>query len=410
MNMTIIKSELYKIITKKYLWIFLLILSLAFSFITLQMKEYTSVKYSFEPFKNELQQAMGSPELYKVVKDNEYNAAYSEIKQYLPSSVIEYIEKYRTVMNDERMGEQGTVAVYLENNLASKVCNYFERKDDRINEISNTEKKIMDLIANGKENGFEYLVQTKILESFKKANFIQLNLGRWNQFININIGWLIPSSTILLILLGLAGIYSDEYVNKTQSSLLTAKKGRQGIFVSKLVAGVLYSFFCVILFQIVCLVVTGYVYGLPYNDISLVSLFGFKLTPYTWSAMEFYCIQLGGSLLTAFVMASMTMFFSVSFKSALLPFFLSGSYYGATFLLAKMINFSGNVTTLFSLPAELSPFLLQSMGDFGAKGRFANLFGLAVPTLYLNIVFHIFIAVLALVFCYRGYVRKQVKN
>jgi ABC-type transport system involved in multi-copper enzyme maturation permease subunit len=215
---------------------------------------------------------------------------------------------------------------------------------------------------------------------------------------------------MLIILLGLAGIYSDEYTNKTQSVLLTSKKGRRGVFFSKLTAGTIFSIRCVLYFQLVSVVVTGIVYGFPGTNITLMSLYGFKLTPFTWSAFAFYLFQILGSILAAFAMSSLTMCLSVYCKNALLPFFLAGVYYGGTFVWAKMMVLPQYVTTLLSSLAELSPFMLQSITDLVSNGRFINLFGSAVPTFYANIIFNLLIAFVSLLFCYRGYVRKQVKN
>ena len=149
---------------------------------------------------------------------------------------------------------------------------------------------------------------------------------------------------------------------------------------------------------------------IPHTNISLMSLYGCKLTPFSWSALGFYLTQMLGSLLAALAMGALIMCFSVYCKNALLPFFLAGAYYGGTFIWAKMIVLPQYVTTFLSSLAELSPFTLQSITDLVSTGRLVNVFGIAVPTIYVNLVVNLLVASVSLFFCYRGYTKKQVQN
>ncbi len=405
MNTAMIRTELYKIISKKYLWIFLILFSAIFAFFTFQFKDNANVEYSLQPIRNEIQQAVDDEELSSMIRSANYNSSYKDIKPFLAASAIEYIEQYGTVYYHE-----ASVSSLLENKVADRICNYFERIDDRQNEILSLQSSLTEMQESGKEDSFLYSVQSKLLNMYDKAGSVELNLESWDKIADINYAWLIPVCTMLIILLGLAGIYSDEYTNKTQSVLLTSKKGRRGVFLSKLTAGTIFSVLCVLYFQLFSVVVTGFVYGIPDMNITLMSLYGFKLTPVAWSALEFYLFQVLGSILAAFAMGSLTMCLSVYCRNALLPFFLAGVYYGGTFVWAKMIVLPQYVTTLLSSLTELSPFMLQSTTDLVSNGRYINLFGSAVPTLYANIFFNLLVAFVSLLFCYRGYVRKQVKN
>ena len=405
MNITIIRTEFYKIVSKKYLWIFLILFSAIFALFTFQFKDKASVQYSLQPIRSEIQQATGSEKLGEIIRDADYNSSYEDIKPLLAASAFEYIEQYRNVSYHAT-----SVASLLENEVAYKICNYYERLDNRQNEIQTLQDNLAEMQKNGTSSSFLYKAQTKLLSMYGNAGKIELNLENWDKISDINYAWMVPACTMLIILLGLAGVYSDEYTNKTQSALLTAKKGRQGIFLSKLIAGTLFSFLCVLYFQLFALLITGIVYGFPSMNISLMSLYGFKLTPFAWSALKFYLIQVLGSLIAAFTMGALTMCVSVYCKNALLPFFLAGAYYGGTFIWAKMIVLPQYVATPLSLPAELSPFMLQSVTDLVSTGRFINLFGIAVPTIHANIIVNLLIALVSLLFCYRGYVRKQVKD
>jgi ABC-type transport system involved in multi-copper enzyme maturation permease subunit len=405
MNRAMVWTEFYKIINKKYIWIFIILFSAFFAFSVFQFKDNANAQYSLQPIRNEIQQAVADEGLGSIIRSTDYTSSYEDIKPFLAASAVEYIEQYRTVYYHET-----SVASFLENKVVDKICNYYERVDDRQNEILSLQSSLAELQESGKDGSFLYSVQSKLLSIYEKTSGIELNLESWDKIIDLNYAWFIPGCTMLIIILGLAGIYSDEYTNKTQSILLTTKKGRKGVFLSKLTAGTIFSILCVLYFQLFSVLVTGIVYGFPSINITLVSIYGFKLTPVTWLALGFYIIQLLGSLLAAFVMSSLTMCLSVYCKNALLPFFIAGAYYGGTFIWAKMIMLPQYVTTLLSSLAELSPFMLQSTTDLVSSGRYINFFGCAIPTFYANIIFNLLIAFVSLLFCYRGYVRKQVKG
>ncbi|HBM75359.1 MAG TPA: hypothetical protein DD429_07370 [Clostridiaceae bacterium] len=406
MNADIIRTEFYKIVSKKYIWIFVILFSAFYAFIFFQFRDNPGVKYSLRPIRNEIQQAAASEELGNIMRSKGYKISYEDIKPFLSSSACEYIEQYRRVYYHDEI----PVASLPESKVTDKICNFYERIDDRQNEIQNLRSSLAEMKKKGKLSSFLYAVQTKLLGMYEKAGEIELNLDGWDEIADINYAWMIPAWTMLIILLGLAGIYSDEYTNKTQSVLLTAKNGRQGVFFSKLAAGILFSILCVLYFQSLAFAVTGIVYGFSNADISLMSLYGFKLTPFAWSALKFYLFQILGSLLAAFVMSSLIICLSAYCKNALLPFFLAGTYWGGTFVWAKTVALPQYAANPLSLPAELSPFMLQSITDLVSTGRFINLFGSAVPTIYANIIFNLIIAFISLLFCYHGYIRKQVKD
>jgi len=405
---TIIRTEFYKIVSKKYLWAFVILFSVFLALITFQHRDSFTVLYPLQPIRNEIQLAVDNEKLEDMIRGAGYAVSYEDIRPFLTPATHEYIERYKTVHHLE-----APVGSMLEWRIGFAITNYFQRKDDRHNKIQSIQDNLTEMHKNARVDSFLYTVKTRLSDMYEQAgeSEIELNLDRsWNQIIDLNYAWIVPGITMLIILLGLAGIYSDEHVNNTVPALLTAKKGRQSLFFCKLVAGTLYSFLCVLYFQLFTVLVTGIVYGFPDSNISLMSVFGFKLTPFAWSALEFYLIQVLGSLLAAFSMSSLIMCFSAYCKNALLPFFLAGNYYGATFLWAKMIELPPYTPTLLSLPAELSPFMLQSITGLVSTGRFINLFGSAALTLYANILFNLFIAVFSLLFCYRGYIKKQVKG
>ncbi|MDE6686403.1 MAG: hypothetical protein K2K17_03715, partial [Lachnospiraceae bacterium] len=97
-------------------------------------------------------------------------------------------------------------------------------------------------------------------------------------------------------------------------------------------------------------------------------------------------------------------------KNALIPFFVAGVFYGGTAIYANMITFPKYLSSIWSLPGELSLFMLQTQIELVEVGHLTNVFGCMVSSLALNVCVNIILMVICLILCYRAYTRKQVKN
>ena len=67
-------------------------------------------------------------------------------------------------------------------------------------------------------------------------------------------------------------------------------------------------------------------------------------------------------------------------------------------------------STLLSFPAELSIFMTMSLKEIVAHFRVVDLFGIPVPTVWINLTVTVLVMILALLLCFRFYTKKQVKN
>lgn len=398
MNMRMLKTEIYKIYSKKVIWIAMIVFLGLFLLLKLQFIESVGVKYTLEPMRSELSAAVANEDFHEFVRSKEYRCSFDEITQFIPQSVVDYIEQ-----NKDYERAYNSLVV----DLVSNVNNYFERIDLRAAYITELAEDV------AKSDGSVLAkAKAKILETYQNTEVtMELNLeSSANNFIDINHAVVFPGLIMLLIVVGLAGIYSDEYTSGTQAALLTSLKGRRGVFLSKLCAAAIYIINVILVMEVFYMVVTALCYHAPNSTISAASTYGLYLTTYPGTVYGFCIRQVLGTLLAGFTLGSITMCLSTLSKNALIPFFVAGAYYGGTALYANTITFPEYLSSLWSLPGELSLFMLQTQYELVATGHYTSVFGLLVPTLTLNVIINIVIVVVCLFVCYRAYTRKQVVN
>ena len=240
---------------------------------------------------------------------------------------------------------------------------------------------------------------------------IQLNLEQSaNNFIDVNHAALFPGLIMLLVIVGLAGVYADEYTSGTQAALLTSRRGRTGVFLSKTAAAGIYVVTVVLVMEAFFMAVTALCYRAPSSAVSAASTYGLSLTLYGGSVYGFCLRQVLGNLLAGLTLGSVVLCVSVFSKSALIPFFAAGVYYSATAIYANSVPFPRYLSSLWSLPGEWSLFMLQTQFELMEAGHYTNVFGLLVPTLAANAAFNLLLAAACLAVCYWGYTRKQVRS
>lgn len=398
MNMRMLKTELYKIYSKKVIRAAMIVFLGLFLVLKLQFIENVGVKYTLEPMRSELSAAVANEDFHEFVRGKEYRCSFDEITQFIPQSVVDYIERHKDYERAYRS---------LVGDLVSSVNNYFERVDLRaayIEELAEDAAK-SDGSALAK-------AKAKLLKTYQNTEItMELNLESGaDNFIDINHAAVFPGLIMLVIVVGLAGIYSDEYTSGTQAALLTSRKGRKGVFISKLCAAAIYITSVVIVMESFFMIVTAICYHAPDLTISAASTYGLYLTTYSGTVYGFCIRQILGTLLAGFTLGSIIMCISALSKNALVPFFAAGAYYGGTAFYANMIAFPAHLSSIWSLPGELSLFMLQTQYELVAAGHYTSVFGLLVPTLTLNVIFNAVIMAVCLLLCYRAYTRKQVRN
>lgn len=397
MNFQMLKTELHKIYSKKVIWIAMALFLVLFLVLKLQIKDNVGVQYTLEPVKTEITEVLSNSEFHKTITESDYNISTEELISYMPQKVIDYIEQYK-----------GTERIYssLKSDLRTSVFSYYRKIDERDDFINDLENKI------SLSSGTEKKAMEKALDEYKKSNVkIELNLeSSADNFIDINHSMVFPCLIMLIVILGVAGIYSDEYTNNTESILLTTKKGRKGVFISKTLASVIYIFSVVIIMELFFIIVTSICYHGSNFELSAASSYGLYLSNYNGSVGSFVIRQLVGTLIAAFTVGSIAMAISAHSKNILIPFFVTGLLYGGTALYSNSIVFPAFLSNLLSLPGELSLFMLQTQYELIEVSHYTNIFGVLIPTVSANIIFNIILIFVFLFICYKGYVKKEVTN
>lgn len=399
MNAEMVKAELTKIFSKKVIWISMAVFLALYLVLKLQFIDTVGVRYTLEPVRAELTAAVQNEEFHAFVRDGGYARSLEELRPYLPEACFSYIEEYR---QSER------VCRSLKSDLVRILNNYFERIDARAAWIA----QLADApdAPDASQSTLLAAAKAKLLQAYRDTPVaIELNLETSaNNLIDVNHSAVFPGLIMLVILVGISGIYSDEYTSRTESALLTARKGRRGVFFAKLFAAALFVCTVVGIMEGFYMIVTAICHHAPGGSISAASTYGLSLTLYGGSVSGFCTRQILGTLLAAFTLGCITMCISAHSKNALIPFFTAGVFYGGTALYANMIRFPEYLSSVWSLPGEWSLFMLQTQVELVAKGRYTAVRGVLLPTLLANALFHVLLFVVCLALCYRGYTRKQI--
>lgn len=85
-----LKTELYKIYSKRVIWIAMIVFLGLFLVLKLQFIGDIGVKYTLEPMRSELSAAVANDNFHEFVRNKEYRCSFDEITQFIPQSVVDY--------------------------------------------------------------------------------------------------------------------------------------------------------------------------------------------------------------------------------------------------------------------------------------------------------------------------------
>lgn len=399
MNGSMLKTELYKLFSRKIVWIasvgFLALIALIYS----QFDSMDRVKSDLEPVRAELATAVANEALMSLVREQRYNAGFEDIAPFLPQEAMAYIES--TGLREDEDGPWN----FLHSTLAYRINNYVERIDNRAAHIA----QLREEVAAGGRDALSR-VKAKTLEAYARgAVAIELNLDPGtNNIIDINATFIPGGLMMIVLLVGLAGVFADEQTSGTISTLLTSTNGRMGLWLTKLVAAGIYILTIVTIMEASFFTVSAVFQHVDNVSVTAASTYGLSLTTYGGKVWQLLLRQFLGALLGAVTMGSLTLCLSSVSKSSLTPFFGAGAYYGVTALWHRMFGVSTYLTSWMSLPAVLSPDVLRAQTPLMQTEHYTSVFGLLVPSLTFSVIFQITLALVCMGICWRAYTQKQV--
>jgi len=390
--MNLVGTEFKKIVSKKHLWIITLLLALFYAFLVLNPADNFSVVYTkkpLEPVFQEIMDAAYNPQVQKYVTKHGFTVSFDELQPIISPKIAQTIEqykweKYKGYDIEERLKEEAALRIesLIERNVTIS---------ERIEELKNAPDTPLN----------KYL-----LSQYTHMPKMEPNLTRWDNWIDIN-KTMLPLIIAFVVLLGISGVYSDEYASKMHGILLTTKNGRSKLFWNKLLASCLFAAMTVIIFQVFAALLYTHVYGFPFKNTPVNSLTTFYMMPNTMWALQFYVCQLIGSFLGAIVLTTVALCVSSFCRSSLVSLFLSGVYFALGAIWSN--TFEGSFISSFaSLPGELSTFSLMSLTDVLGNGKVFIVGNSAIPTVKLTIVTQTIIFIVAIILNYFFYTHKEM--
>lgn len=239
LNMELLKQELYKIFSKKYLFLILalmLLFTYGFDLVT-AIKGPTENKYNYaKQFEGEISKEK-KEKIYNLFKSNEKKDKDSEI-----TSVYEWIlgsyteqERPRFVAIADFLKEADPL---FKNEKLDK--RFHDFKGYKLNELN---KNLKSLKKSGKENTYEYKnksIASNMYKKLSKPKFFYMD--SWNYIYGYNIDSNIVI-VVTMLLLGISPIFSEEYKTKVATIILSSKKGRRECVRAKILASIIYAIF-----------------------------------------------------------------------------------------------------------------------------------------------------------------------
>ncbi len=388
--MTIFRMEFHKIVSKKYVWIFAIVIA-TFYAIALSGNSSSSSRFyrkALQPVFDEVNASAYDPAISSYIVEKQFNVTVEEIKPLLSPEIEKTIESYKGQVY-QRMWE--------------KVKDYVVNLVIRIDERKATIAKL--------EASPDTPLNRYLLNKYTNMPKIQANMTQWDNWIDTNKS-LLPIMIAFVVLLGTSGVFSDEYTSKMHGILLTCKKGRKEVFWAKLSASALFSAICALIFQLFNVVIAALYYGVPFTNTPLNSLTLFYQMPTTLSAMELYILEILGSVVGAVVLSFVTLCISSICHSNFLSFFISGIYFAIGFILSNALeaNFEqgGYLSTLLTLPGDVSTFSLMSLVNVLGNGKVFATANFVIPTVLLTIFVQAVIFVIAIALTFHFYNRREV--
>lgn len=390
--MNLIGAELKKIVSKKYVWIIALLLALFYAYLILNLASNFNVIYTknaLQPVFNEIMDAAYNPQIQAYIIKKGFNVTFDEIQPMISPKITQTIEQYQS-----KVYEGYDVAKQLKEEAALRIESLVERN-------VTLNKRIQEL-----KNEPDTPLNRYLLQQYTHMPKMEPNLSRWDDWIDIN-NSMLPLLIAFVVILGISGVYSDEYASKMHGILLTTKNGRSKLFWNKLLASCLFAAMTVIIFQVFAALLYTHVYGFPFKNTPVNSLTTFYMMPNTMWALQFYVCQLIGSFLGAIVLTAVALCVSSFCRSSLVSLFLSGVYFALGAIWSN--TFEGSFISSFaSLPGELSTFSLMSLTDVLGNGKVFIVGNSAIPTVKLTIVTQTIIFIVAIILNYFFYTHKEM--
>lgn len=311
----LIKFELYKIFSKKSVLIVLLLTVLFCAFNVFGESVYMKI------------QGLDSmDDVYSVMKKYEGKVITQE-------GIIKAEETIENLKQKDESGKKLTKEEIVYKNylyetmVLSNPTYTVNNKNYTIDEMKN---KISKLENEKKEDTYEYKNLNFVYDKVKNIKEAKYYFSHgWLTSTDFNV---FATLITTLIAVGLAPIFSDEYQSNSAQIMLSCKRGKNKLVISKIATGLIYTSMIFIIIHSI------YIFGAMRFDFmgwdKPLELFKYyRATPFDMRIIDFYVVGLGISFIGAMLYSLVTMLISLIVKNNMVSLLLSlGMYYIPAFL------------------------------------------------------------------------------
>lgn len=379
----LIKFELYKIFSKKSVRAVLLLTVLFSIFgvfgesIYLKSKGLDSVD-----------------DAYNIMKEHEGKIITQEGLDNANKTVEDIMKKEKS--GESLTKEELVYKQYLFNGLVNLDIPY--QVNGEYYTLSEMEDKISSIEKGDKINTYEYknlkYVYSKV-KDVEEAKYYFTN--GWYRTTDFQVIAVLIS---ILIVVGLASMFSDEYQSNSAQIILSCRRGKNKLVLSKIISGLIFT---IIVFTIInsIFLMSAMRYDFIGWDKPLELFKYYRSTPFDMRIIDFYMIGLGISFIGAVLFALVTMLISLLVKNNMISLLLSlGMYY-----IPKFIGDLIPVETLSKVFKEINIAEAIKVENMFIFPRTYDIFG--NPTLYSTVLISLVIISIPIVICLIKYFGKR---
>lgn len=231
--------------------------------------------------------------------------------------------------------------------------------------------------------------------------FYNYDWGYW-KLRNIHSSY--PFSIGLLVLIGLAPVFSAEYSRRTDALILSSKHGKKKLIFAKVKAGLIFAVAVWGLIEIINTLLIFGIYGTTGAEAYWQNFF-MDYAPFPFNQLQITLITIATSLLGTIFLASVVLLISVCSKNQFVSLLVGG-----VMLLAPCLNLAFTDNALIQTIYNFMPTrVLTAINEWQWFDLF-YLFGNAVPIQYVIITAALLISAAAMLLCCMIFGRRQVEN
>ncbi|MBO0524587.1 ABC transporter permease [Clostridium botulinum] len=401
--MELLKQELYKIFSKKYLFLILalmLLFTYGFDLVTV-VRGSTDNTYNYtKPFEGTVSKEKEN-KIYKLFRSNEKKDKDSQITRIYKNMWYSYLAQTRPRF-------VAIADVLKEANPLFKNKELGERQHDfkgyKLNELN---KDLKELKKAGKENTYEYKNKNKANNMYKKLSEPKFFYKEAWEYID---GFIIDfnlSIVVIMLLLGVSPVFSEEYKTKVATIILSSKKGRRECVRAKILASIIYSIFVAFICNFISTILITKIYGIEGFNSPMQSLYDFSCSPYNFTISQFLVKLFFTSLIGSILFVLLILIISNITKSSMMTFFISSFIFAFPMILQKVVGMS-NVWWKKPL-ISLSVTQIINAREIYKVFSTINIFGQPLIYPYFILIYSIFLGTILVYILHRRLNYEEIK-